>query len=171
MTSGLCGNHTIRLVMNRNAVCLLLSMRLLRMAWWYCCINIKMPPYQYRRNSHYTDKTVSWPAYLYNVNSIPEKDGLYIEMGPRCQGILAFDIVPVEQSLPHRKYRKVSNISRTLVGNRIIDHSDVVGASPVGAAPTTSSFSTWHLASRDSAKIATRRYGNLLSIGISCVLY
>ena len=39
-------------------------------------------------------------------------------------------------------YRKVSNIRRTLVWNKIIDHSDVVGASPVGAAPTTSSFST-----------------------------
>ena len=39
-------------------------------------------------------------------------------------------------------YRKTSNISRTLVGNKIVDHSDVVGASPVGAAPTTSSFST-----------------------------
>ena len=39
-------------------------------------------------------------------------------------------------------YRQVSNISRTLVGNKIVDHSDAVGASPVGAAPTTSSFST-----------------------------
>ena len=39
-------------------------------------------------------------------------------------------------------YRKVSNIRRTLVGNKIVDHSDVVGASPVGAAPTTSLFST-----------------------------
>ena len=38
--------------------------------------------------------------------------------------------------------RKVSNIRRTLVGNKIVDHSDVVGAAPVGAAPTTSSFST-----------------------------
>ena len=37
-------------------------------------------------------------------------------------------------------YRKTSNIRRTLVGNKIVDHSDVVGASPVGAAPTTSSF-------------------------------
>ena len=43
----------------------------------------------------------------------------------------------------HKKsYRKTSNISRTLVGNKIIDNSDVVGASPVGAASTTSSFST-----------------------------
>ena len=39
-------------------------------------------------------------------------------------------------------YRQVSNIRCTLVGNLIVDHSDVVGASPVGAAPTTSSFST-----------------------------
>ena len=39
-------------------------------------------------------------------------------------------------------YRHVSNIRRTLIGNKIVDHSDVVGASPVGAAPTTSSFST-----------------------------
>ena len=39
-------------------------------------------------------------------------------------------------------YRKTSNISRTLVGNKIVDNSDVVGVSPVGAAPNTSSFST-----------------------------
>ena len=39
-------------------------------------------------------------------------------------------------------YRIVSNIRRTPVGNEIVDHSDVVGASPVGAAPTSSSFST-----------------------------
>ena len=40
------------------------------------------------------------------------------------------------------QYRQVSNIRRTLVGNKIVDHSDVVGASPVGAVPITSSFST-----------------------------
>ena len=40
------------------------------------------------------------------------------------------------------EYRKVSNIRRILVGNKIVDHSDEVGASAVGAAPTTSSFST-----------------------------
>ena len=40
------------------------------------------------------------------------------------------------------EYRKISNISRTFVGNKIVDHSDVIGASPVGVAPTTSSFST-----------------------------
>ena len=45
--------------------------------------------------------------------------------------------------VPHvGNYRQSSNIRRTLTGNRIVDHSDVVGASPDGAAPTTSSFST-----------------------------
>ena len=40
-------------------------------------------------------------------------------------------------------YHKTSNISRTVVSNKIVDNSDVFGASPVGAAPTTtSSFST-----------------------------
>ena len=36
----------------------------------------------------------------------------------------------------------MSNIRHTFVGNKIVDLSDVVGASPVGAAPATSSFST-----------------------------
>ena len=49
-------------------------------------------------------------------------------------------------------YRKISNIRLTWVvdiildhsdvGNEIVDISDVVGSSPVGVAPTTSSFST-----------------------------
>ena len=39
------------------------------------------------------------------------------------------------------KYRQVSNIRRTLVGDEIVAHSDVPGASHVGVAPITSSFS------------------------------
>ena len=49
---------------------------------------------------------------------------------------------PIPAVILINDYRKVSDIRRTLVGNKIVDHSDVVGASPVGAAPTTSSFST-----------------------------
>ena len=49
-------------------------------------------------------------------------------------------------------YRQVSNIRRTLAGNQIVDHSDVVGALPVGTAPTISSFSTSYMASIDWAK-------------------
>ena len=39
-------------------------------------------------------------------------------------------------------YLQTTNISRTLAGNKIVDNPDVVGASAVGAASTTSSFST-----------------------------
>ena len=41
-----------------------------------------------------------------------------------------------------QNYYQSSNITRTLLGFKIVDQSYVVGASPVGAAPTTSSFST-----------------------------
>ena len=37
-------------------------------------------------------------------------------------------------------YRQTSNISCTLIDNKIVDHSDIIGASPVGAAPTTYIF-------------------------------
>ena len=42
----------------------------------------------------------------------------------------------------HITYHQASNVRRTVVNNTIVDHSNVVGASPVGVAPTTSSFST-----------------------------
>ena len=66
---------------------------------------------------------------------------------------------------------KVSNISRPLAGYKIVDHSDVVGASPVGAAPTTfhSRLNTWLLL--DWAKTTARRDEKQLSLGIACVLY
>ena len=57
-------------------------------------------------------------------------------------GTMAVQMKLYMQGCGNKKYRKVSNIRRTLVGNKIVDHSDVVGASPVGAAPTTSSFLT-----------------------------
>ena len=40
------------------------------------------------------------------------------------------------------KYHETSNISHTLVGSKIVHHAAVVGALPIAAAPTTSSFST-----------------------------
>ena len=39
-------------------------------------------------------------------------------------------------------YSQISNINRNITGETFVDHSEVVGASPVGAAPNTSSFST-----------------------------
>ena len=77
--------------------------------------------------------TVTWQGYRF---SSPTSD---------CQGPLLLTLInslaPVKFEW-NFSYRQVSNISGTLVGNKIVDHSDVVGASPVGAAPTTPSFST-----------------------------
>ena len=43
-------------------------------------------------------------------------------------------------------YLLTSDTNRNVVGNKIVGHSDIVGATPFGAAPTTSSSSvlnTW----------------------------
>ena len=45
-------------------------------------------------------------------------------------------------SVGKKVYCQTPNISSILAGNKTVDHSDVVGASPVGSAPTTSSFSS-----------------------------
>ena len=68
-------------------------------------------------------------------------------------------------------YHQTSNISRTLVGNKIDDHSYAVGAAPVGAAPTTSSFLNYHMTSMDWAKTTARQDEKHLSFFIWCVLY
>ena len=61
-----------------------------------------------------------------------------------------------------KNYRKIPDIRRTFVANKIVDHSDIVGASPVGAAPTTSSFSTEHVASVDWANQLQDETTNIL---------
>ena len=68
-------------------------------------------------------------------------------------------------------WHQTSNISCTLVGNKIVDYSDVVGALPVGTAPATSSFWTKHLASMNLGKDnvcmmrpETFRFWNLLNL-------
>ena len=48
----------------------------------------------------------------------------------------------VRTLLSYHNYCQTFNISCSLVGVKLLDHSDVVGTSPVGTAPTTSSFST-----------------------------
>ena len=68
-----------------------------------------------------------WWPFLFNVFT-----GRITTLRPQQNG----------RNFADNNYHKTSNISRTLVGNKIDDNSDVVGASPVGAAPTTSSFST-----------------------------
>ena len=55
---------------------------------------------------------------------------------------VAMSAAAMMQAMWNGTYRKTSNIRHALEGNKIVDHSDVVGALPVGVAPTTSSFLT-----------------------------
>ena len=78
-----------------------------------------------------------------------------------------------------KAYRKTSNISRTLERNKIVDNSDVVGASPVGAAPTTSSIFTLNLTpgfnglSEDNCKgmQETFKFGDLVRLILQVLRY
>ena len=58
----------------------------------------------------------------------------------KYDNIISWKEIPIEE----RDYAVPSNINirRILVGNKMVDHSDVVWASPVGAVTTTSSGST-----------------------------
>ena len=67
-------------------------------------------------------------------------------------------------------YRQTSSTRHTFVGNIIAAHLDVVGASPIGAAPTTSLFSTYHLILIDCTKTTGKQNEMHLSLGSWCPL-
>ena len=123
------------------------------------------------RDSHYKDKTVVRPFYLYNGNSSTGKTAFLYWDGHVIANISIFQSLDVCSNTNITVYCQISNISHTLVRNKIVDHSDVVGALPVGAAPTTSSFSTQHLASMDWAKTTSRWDNKHFSCGIWSDLY
>ena len=86
-----------------------------------------------------------WTLFL--VNLLQSKVGGVVRVGSNAHIILRDGTLPRLLQTGHRNLRisiycQTYNIRCTSVGNIIVDHSDVVGASPVGAAPTTSSFST-----------------------------
>ena len=80
-----------------------------------------------------------------------DKDSCILQLVPRA-------------SFTNMDYHQTSNRKHIFVGNKIVDHTDVAGASPIGTAPTTSSFSTQHLASMDWAKTTARRHEEHLSL-------
>ena len=82
-----------------------------------------------------------------------------------CCALFCYDYIIRSCWIHAIDFCQTSSRSCTLVGNTIFDHSDVVGASSVSTAPTTSSFSTSHLASIDCTKTTTRRDEKLFSFG------
>ena len=84
-------------------------------------------------------------------------------------GKLLFDCCTKSQvAMDMQIYCQTSNISGTIVDNEIVDHSVVVGVSPVSTAPIFILGLT--LASMDSA-MTTRRDEKHLSFGIWCNLH
>ena len=77
----------------------------------------------------------------------------------------------MNQTVAQITYCQTSKISHTSMGNKIVDQSDVVGASLVSAAPNTSSFPTKHLAAMDWAKTTATQDKKHFSLGIWCALH
>ena len=59
---------------------------------------------------------------------------------PTCSRVDICIYAIIENSQMKYTYRLTSNISRKLIGNTIVDHLDVVGASHFGVAATTTSL-------------------------------
>ena len=81
-------------------------------------LDIKMLSYQYR-NSHYKDKIVSWPSYLYNENPHSWNDRLYIETGsifPKWHYVVYL----------HNQYIKLNKKSDTVLNGMLYYACDVV---------------------------------------------
>ena len=86
-----------------------------------------------------------WKSFNYQYHVSAEKwrkMQIYFEVYWNKFSTRRTNVVWVGNTTWECAYHKTSNISRTLAGNKIVDHSDVVGALPVGTAPTTSSFLT-----------------------------
>ena len=81
--------------------------------------------------------------HVKSVSNLFNMDFTAISKTGRVRNVNILTVIEIDWHTtdPIGIYGQVSNISHTLVGNEIFDHSDEVGASPVGVAPTTSSSS------------------------------
>ena len=68
-------------------------------------------------------------------------------------------------------YHETSNISRTIISNKIVDHSDVVGAWPVGVVPTHTSIFDLTTGFNGLGKDNCKTRGETSNLGIWCVIY
>ena len=88
---------------------------------------------------HHSDITwelwrLTWPGTQVFLQQLVQDNNVENTKSPRH--LSAQHLIPLTKSHLSGKRFRIS------VGNNIVDHSDVAGASPVGAAPTASSLST-----------------------------
>ena len=123
------------IIINAGQRGVVLSCNLIRLTWvdfalQFLDINLFVFPVRYGSCDDWWLLDVQWANYKCSIGHVIA-----------CNWLIQ-DLVITHPYDGQVYYRKTSSISRILVGNKIVDNSDVVGASPVGAAPTTSSFST-----------------------------
>ena len=133
---------------------------------------------QYTKKVFHGEYFIGWwwmPSITFQIYAfinMKPKNMLLLLINYDNGNMLMLKVTPHKESRMKKfHYHQISNINRTLVGNEIVDHSDVGGASPIGAAPTTSSFSTQHQASMDWANTTGRRDEKHLGVWVWCTLY
>ena len=92
-----------------------------------------------QRASNAENVSIWWHHHTWSF-SLPvwESAPRYIEQPTSHRPVACVCVVYLKLASITYTYRQTSNIRRTFVGNMIVDYSNVVGASPVGVAPTTS---------------------------------
>ena len=80
----------------------------------------------------------AWPTDRWRETNIPPPPRGYKNAQLHVQNHSISILHNVYGVLDYNNYCQTSNISCTLVANKLVHHLDVVGASPVCAAPTTS---------------------------------
>ena len=81
----------------------------------------------------YNEKILLWTRCLVCIINAPAAAGLATQWTKISVGIVSSFSV---------KYSQTSDVMRTLIGNKMVDHSDVFRAAPIGNDPTTSPIST-----------------------------
>ena len=129
------------------------------LVFWYPFFCVKYPELIRRSGTEHMHAIYELPISRWVAVTSPKYSAKVFFLLRGCR--------PVD--MPHvHNYRHTCDIRRTWLGNDIFDHTDVVGASPVGFAATTSSFSTSHLAPMVWAKNIAWREEKHFSDGIWC---
>ena len=118
-------------------------------------------------NSLLSDDTKLLPETMLNYS---QRDLLAFSWGQCHRNCSRYHSLQKCLKLHIWKYHQTSNISHTLEVNTIVYHSDVAEVSPVGAAPTTSSFSTQHMASMNWEKTTARSDEKIQVLGFGVLI-
>ena len=125
---------------------------------WKCCLPQRRPTYNFNVRRLFT--VIRSRPLIVHMIIMPYAAQLHItlvRMLYQCINIFMEECCLYACDLcfmiSHDNYPQASNINRTLVGNNNVDHSDVVGASPVGKKDTHLTYhSAWHLTFRSSLR-------------------